>query len=207
MADYYVTFRGTLAAAQVQEIFVHSMATLSSAPAETVAADYAAQWIANMLPANWNPAVAYQEVTVAEILAAEPPQPRLAAATHFPCVLVGTSAGSMLPTQNAVAVSIYAGLKPNGVPAKGRFYLPPPSQAYITPTTGTLSSAHATSLRDQVADWWAGVRQLGHQPALWSRTRGTVIPWDSIRVGGTVDTIRRRRNELPEVYTQTVAVP
>jgi hypothetical protein len=42
-------------------------------------------------------------------------------------------------------------------------------------------------------------------PAVWSRSAGSMNIITQLRVGATVDTIRTRRNELPETYSvQTI---
>lgn len=215
MANYLATIRGTLASAALQEMFVHSFAVISSATVDTVANALAQHWTDCLntagfagLKAVFGPGVVYNEVTAANIINAEPPDPRLSTATHVAIgPIVGTGGNPQLPSQCALAVSVKAGLKPNGVPAKGRFYLPTPAGAVLDATTGQLAAGVADNVQECIADFWANMNLAGHRPALWSRTRGTVVPWDSIRVGNKIDTIRRRRNELPEVYTLEVTVP
>lgn len=197
-------------------MFVHTFAIISTSPPDTVANSLAAHWqtclntgansfpLKSLFPAQ----VVYNEVTVAAIINPEPPDPRLAAATHVTFTPVaGTGTGGMLPSQCAIAVSMVAGTRPNGVPAKGRFYLPGPSFGNVSSTDGTLAAATRDKIRDTIANWWGLMNASGHRPALWSRTYGTVVGWDKIRVGSTVDTQRRRRNELPEAYSQYIAVP
>lgn len=216
MTSYICTMRGTIATAALKEIFSHSIAVSSSASQDTVANDLGVAWLATLttggspagLRSVFPPAVVYNEVTAAEILNTEPPRPRVAAATHKPITpTAGLGGGIMLPSQCSLAVSITAGHKPNGAPAKGRFYLPGPSGANVDTTTGLLAAGVENLVRDRIADFWSRMRTSGHSPSLWSRTRGTVTPWDFIRVGRTIDTVRRRRNEVPEIYSTGVTVP
>lgn len=216
MTAYLCTLRGTIATAALSEIFSHSFSVISGASQATVAADLAANWLETLttsgsppgLRSVFPPPVIYTDATAAEMLAYEPPTPRLAAATHVAITpTAGTGGGIMLPSQCAIAVSITAGTKPNGAPAKGRFYLPGPSGSNVETTTGRLASGTDVFVRDRIADFWSKMRADGHDPALWSRVRGTVVGWDYIRVGRTIDTVRRRRNALPETYSTGVTVP
>lgn len=215
MTNYYATCRGKIATSSLKEIFVHSFAIISASSAQTVAQDLATTWAACLntgsggfpLKSLFGGSVVYDEITVAQLLNAEPPDPRLASATHVtigPVTGTGVTAG--IPSQCAVAVSMKAGTKANGVPQKGRFYLPPPATTHLDASSGLLQTDRPDVIRDTIAGWWVAMRGAGHAPALWSRTYGTVKPWDAIRVGRTVDTIRRRRNELPESYSQYVTV-
>lgn len=215
MTNYYATVRGTLASATLQEMFLHTFAIISSADQDTVANALATEWqeLLNTAPDGglktlFPPPVIYNEVTVARIINQEPPDPRIAAASHVQFdPIPGTAVPGMLPSQCSLAVSITAGSRPNGVPAKGRFHLPGPAAANVDANDGTLLPVVRDRTRDQMANWWASMNQLGHRPALWSRTYGTVVGWDNMRVGNKIDTIRRRRNELPEAYSVAIAVP
>lgn len=196
-------------------MFVHSFAIISASTVDTVANALSTHWQnclqtgdAYPLKAAFNVSVAYNEVTVANIINQEPPDPRLGAARHvFFTPITGSGGGQMLPSQCALAVSVTAGYRPNGVPAKGRFYLPAPTTNILSPTDGTVDPTKRDQISATIAQFWADMNLAGHRPALWSRTYGTVVEWDTIRVGSKVDTIRRRRNELPEAYSTAVAVP
>lgn len=215
MTNYLASLRGTISTPYLKEIFVHTFAIISSASQSTVANNLATQWQACLntgvasfpLKSMFPGQVAYNECTVAELLNAEPPEPRLAAATHVLWTdIQGTGTLGMIPSQCAVAVSVKAGTRPNGLPQKGRWYLPSPDRNQLDQASGLLSTGTEVKIRDTVADFWAKMNQAGDRPALWSRKYGTVKAWDQLRVGRTVDTIRRRRNELPEIYSQYVTV-
>lgn len=214
MANYLATIRGTLSSGTLGEIFVHTFAIISSSTQDQVAQSLANNWkdcLNNNTPYNLKDVfpgeVVYNEVTAAQILNAEPPEPRLASASHVTFTgIPGTGSGGMVPSQCAIAVSVKAGTRPNGLPQKGRFYLPTPAFGSLQAATGLLAPAYSTNIRDQLASFWAAMNAAGHRPALWSRTYGTVKQWDAIRVGNRIDTVRRRRNANPETYTPYVTV-
>lgn len=147
----------------------------------------------------FNAEVAYTEVVVAEILNLS--LGTVTAAYHEPFTppLIGTNLGLMLPSQNSIAISFTAGLRPNGTPLKGRSYMPPPSVQQLGPG-GLLLSA----TRDRLAEAWdtflTDLKTQSHLPSVWSRSIPTTQTIDSVRVGNKVDTIRTRRNKLPEAY-------
>lgn len=207
--------RGTIATATLKEIFVHGLTLSSSADQQAVANALSTQWQLALntgtasfpLKSVFAPAVSYDQVTAAAILNLEPPDPRVAAATHVAFTPIVGTGGAMIPSQCSIAVSYRAGLRPNGIPQKGRFYLPTPGISMLDTASGLVLATNAGKIRDTIATFWANMRAAGHIPVLWSKTYGTVAPWDAIRVGQTVDTQRRRRNELPEIYTQYVTVP
>jgi hypothetical protein len=147
------------------------------------------------------PDVTYEEVTCAPVL--DPMVPDLGAAFHAPFSpsLAGRATDpTLLPSQNAVAVSLTAGVRPNGTPFRGRFYLPPPNGSAIQ-ADGTLPSATVTNLSLMFKDHLDRLMALGHWPSIWSRTvEDLVQPVTQVRVGDRIDTIRSRRNRHPENY-------
>lgn len=207
MVNYLGNFKGTLATGTLAESFSHSLPMISSATPDVVAQSMVtaltSQWSAGVSPLSLHhpTAVSYTEVTVASII--DPLLGKVSVAYHlsFGTPLVGTGPGGALPSQNAIAVSYWArAARPNGGDIKSRFYLPTPDQEAVAPTDGTL----VTGTRDNIRDKWAAIltqlSDAGHQPACWSRTLGIVVPAHDMRVGNKVDTIRRRRNAMPEVY-------
>jgi hypothetical protein len=203
---YYTTLRGTLATGTLSEIFSHSLGIISSATAATVAQavrdTWQTAWTAGASPLQtlFAPGVVYVEATAAQVL--DPMVPDLGAAEHsqFSPSLPGTGLVGMLPSQNALAVSLTAGLRPNGTPFKGRFYLPPISSGAIV-TDGLLNPSLQVSVADAMESWLNALSALQHYPAVWSRTvEDLVNPVSQVRVGNKLDTIRSRRNALPETY-------
>lgn len=205
MANYYTQLRGTLVPNTLGEIFTHSLAIVSASTATVVATEvrdaWQAQWVAEVPPlsADFPTGVTYTEATAAEILQLF--DGTLSAAQHVPFspTRPGTAVGEMLPSQTAIAVSLTAGLRANGTPLKGRFYLPAPTEA-ATDANGMMSLAVQQRIADYMGQFISTLQASGHTPCVWSRTEGRLSSIDSIRVGNKFDTIRRRRNALPEVY-------
>lgn len=211
MPNYYTTLRGTIVPNTLGEVFTHSLAIVSASTAQVVAQEvhdaFQAQWVAEVPPlsADFPTGVTYTESTAAEIL--DPFNGTLAAAVHVPFnpVRPGTGAGEMLPSQVAIAVSLYAGLRANGTRMKGRFYLPAPTEAGTT-STGELVLAFQQRIADYMAQFITTLQASGHVPCVWSRTEGRLSTVDGIRVGNKYDTIRRRRNALPETYEERMGL-
>jgi hypothetical protein len=212
--NYLCTLRGKLSTATLNEIFVHSLCITSSATAPVVAAMVMASWAT-----EWNAAgtsistvfpsggLTYNEATAAEILGQEVTG-ELGPAAHVPFSpeLSGSTGGNSLPSQTALVVSLTGGTRPNGAPMKGRFYLPPPHAGTLT-TDGTLATAHQAKVAAGVMRFINTLNSAGHKVSIWSRTYGTVNPVTSIRVGNKFDTVRSRRNKLPETYDLRAITP
>lgn len=205
MANYLTTLRGTIVPNTLAEIFTHSLSIISASTASVVATEvrdaWQAQWVAEVPPlsADFPVSVTYTEATAAEILQLF--DGTLAAAQHVPFspTRPGTGVGEMLPSQTAIAVTLVAGLRANGTPMKGRFYLPAPTEA-ATDANGMLSLGVQQRIADYMGQFISTLQASGHTPAVWSRIEGRLASVDSIRVGNKFDTIRRRRNSLPETY-------
>lgn len=205
MANYLTQLRGTIVPNTLAEIFTHSLAIVSASSAAVVATEvrdaWQAQWVAEVPPlsADFPPGITYTEATAAEILNLF--DGTLAAAQHVPFSpnRPGTAVGEMLPSQTAIAVSLVAGLRANGTPMKGRFYLPAPTEA-ATDANGMLQLAVQQRIADYMGQFITTLQASGHTPCVWSRTEGRLSTLDGIRVGNKFDTIRRRRNSLPETY-------
>lgn len=211
MPNYLTTLRGTIVPSTLGEIFSHSLAVVSASTAQVVAQEvhdaWQAQWVAEVPPlsADFPTGITYTESTAAEVL--DLFNGTLAAAIHVPFnpTRPGTGAGEMLPSQTAIAVSLYAGLRANGTRMKGRFYLPAPTEAGTT-ATGELTLAFQQRVADYMAQFISTLQASGHSPCVWSRTEGRFSTVDGIRVGNKYDTIRRRRNSLPETYEERMGL-
>lgn len=208
MAVYHTSFRGTIATATVGEIFSHSHGIESGASAQAVAEAMRTSWQTAWvgLSSFFGPQVQYTEATAAQVL--DPTIPNLGAAWHasFEPPLTGTALDpTILPSQNAVAVSLTAGNRPDGRPFKGRFYLPPPHQDLID-ADGFLSPTTTLNIANAIKGYLESLNAAGHVCSVWSRTEEDLVGWiTQVRVGNKVDTIRTRRNAQPEVYA-TVAI-
>jgi hypothetical protein len=212
MTVYHCTFRGRVGLNEASDIFSHSLGIESSANNATVGASLRDAWKAlwqagsNGLDQHYNDRTIYEEVTVAQVI--DPMVPDLGAAHHTPFApeLPGLGLAETLPQQSAIAVSLIAGLRPNGTPFRGRFYLPAP-QATVLVADGLLDPAVQQNILDLVMVFISTLRSAGHIPSVWSRTvEDLVAPVSQVKVGSKIDTIRSRRNDRPEVYkAQTVA--
>lgn len=114
----------------------------------------------------------------------------------------GASTAGSLPTQIAICVSLQTGLA--GSRNRGRFYLPTPDRTVVA-TTGRLASAGLTGLVNGLTAWKNSLIGDGFTPIVLSRTEGAQTVVTALRVGNVLDTQRRRRNDLVEVYS-TIAV-
>jgi hypothetical protein len=212
VSDYLCTLRGSLNAGTIGEIFSHSLAIQSSAEPSGIAAAvnsaWVAAWTAGTYPLQnyFGTSVLYEETTAALILDAILPDVTVSAAHHFsfPAGTAGTNASPILPTQNAVAISLTAGSRPNGAPMKGRFYLPNVCSDVLEATDGTLKPTAHTGIHAATTGFLTALQSAGHQPAVWSRKLGVLQPVQSVRVGDRIDTIRTRRNRGVENYVQGV---
>lgn len=208
MPVYATTFRGTINSATVGEIFSHSHGVESAAGAQVVAEAMRTHWTTawGVLSSFFGAEIKYEEATAASVL--DPMVPDLGAAWHaaFSPALAGTAIdNSILPSQNAIAVSLTAGNRPDGRPFKGRFYLPPPHQDLVD-ANGLLSSAQTLSIANGIKGYMDAMNAAGHVVTVWSRTTEDLVnPVNQVRVGNKLDTIRSRRNAQPEVYS-TVAI-
>lgn len=206
MTNYHVGLNGTFALGSDSDEFVHGLSVISTAEPSALAVAVQLAWedawadplgaVANLFPTT----VTYTDVTVAAVL--DPIAGTLFAAFHQPfnAGLSGTSAAPSIPSQNAIAVSLTAGQRPNGTYIKGRFYLPSPATNALEANTALLTPTARTTIADNMAGFVTALKVAGHQPAVWSRVLGTFSPVQQLRVGSKVDTQRRRRNDSVEVY-------
>jgi hypothetical protein len=208
MTNYLTTVRGTIAQATLKEIFVFTIAGVATSDANTVATAvknaFGTAWAASPTIANQTSSqVVYTEVTAAEILNMS--TGALKAASHVPFAPTLTGSGtSLLPSQCSIAISTAGGAKPNGTPYRGRFYIPGPQQSVLTSTTGLM--ANPTTYLTWAKNFLVACIANSFVPAVWSRKDGNMNIITAIRVGDRVDTIRSRRNELPETYV-TATIP
>lgn len=94
-----------------------------------------------------------------------------------------------------------------GYASNGRMYIP--SSLGITAGTGLISAADAGNAATAGATFIGAVNAVGIGIASVMSTVGTgrSEPITGVRVGRVMDTQRRRRNQLPETYTEPVPVP
>jgi hypothetical protein len=113
--------------------------------------------------------------------------------------------------QSACAVSL--GTNRRGPTGRGRFFIPMIATVVDQAQFFHTNVAQADGLRDSAATMlndinnWPGIDVI---QASWrvciASTKGYNSKVNSVRVGRVIDTIRTRRNKLPEAYTATAAV-
>lgn len=204
MTDYLTTIRGNLSPATMAEIFVFTLAVQSSGSQTDVATAVRDTFQtafngAGGLKSLVSNKTEFTEATAAEIINLRGTKPALMAATHvaFSPTLTGSGVKAT-PPQTAVTVSLVGGVKPNGTPFRGRFYLPGPDQSTIDPASGL--NVIPDNWRIAMKNWMDLLIAGAHFPSIWSRKAGALYPVSQIRVGNRFDTVRRRRNSNAETY-------
>lgn len=206
MTVFHTTLKGVCGAGASADIFTHSLGIESNGDAATVGNAIRDSWITAMqgggagMDQYYNSTTLWEEVTVAQVL--DPMVPDLSAALHVPFTpaIPGLGLAITLPQQTAIAVSLKAGQRPNGSPFRGRFYLPAPQQTTVI-AEGLIDPAVQQGILSAVAGHLSRLKAAGHSLAIWSRTVDDLVGHvTEVRVGNKFDTIRRRRNAIPETY-------
>jgi hypothetical protein len=112
--------------------------------------------------------------------------------------LVGLDSSGPLPPQLAVCVSLKTAV--NTRRGRGRFYLPGLCKGGINSTNGRIGTGTMSTIVDAVANYQTALNALGVGLGVNSRADSVVRPVTSARIGNVLDTIRRRRDHLVEVY-------
>jgi len=203
MAIFRSDFQGSLYGI---EEFQHGLHWNSSDSSAGLASDLAAAWLTLLADTAINTYfrtnVIWDQVNVSE-LGTTPANPIL---TSAQAVIAdgGTSSDPGLPAQCSPCLSLTTSTA--GSRARGRMYLPPPDTTAMT-TTGRLDSAFRTAMVNALDTFFATMGSNAASPVVVSSVGGvyTTYPVTTIRLGDVVDTQRRRRNNIAEVYT-TAAV-
>jgi hypothetical protein len=119
--------------------------------------------------------------------------------------LTGASADAPLPSQCAHVVSLRTGLP--GPRYRGRMYLPGFGVSQMT-VEGQIAAGAASDLANGMAAFFDAVNDSVVAPAtafVASDAAQQLTAITSVQVGTTVDTQRRRRDAVPEIYS-TAAV-
>lgn len=117
----------------------------------------------------------------------------------------GTGGAGAVP-QLSLCVSLLTGQR-RGAAARGRFY-PPPLGGFGILTDGQVGSATreavATGAQKLIRDLnnWQGIDLPGALDVCVLGKGGVTRTVTSVAVGSVIDTQRRRRNKLKEVYTE-----
>jgi hypothetical protein len=133
----------------------------------------------------------------------------------------GSATGS-LPPENTVVASLYgydpAGYAPQRARKRGRIYLPTPAPSAVDGTgtmTPTTTAAYATgvqswlnALTSSIEPGGSGIISDHHwRPYVTSTAGQMATKVQAIKVGNVIDTQRRRRRQLTELYeTRTINV-
>lgn len=114
--------------------------------------------------------------------------------------LAGAAVEEMLPFQCATCVTlITASATRHG---RGRFYLPP--LAALVLEDGRLNAAALSNLDGAFTAFFSELATGGLTAVVRNRTGHISTPVTEARVGDVIDTQRRRRNKLEEVFTSVV---
>lgn len=116
---------------------------------------------------------------------------------------VTTGTASLVP-QASTCATLGTALQ-RGRGHAGRIYLPMCPSMNID---GHMDPGQCGIIGNAVANWINSVALLtGDTPVVWSKIADSVTPLTHVRVGDIIDTQRRRRTSLKEVYhTATVAI-
>lgn len=199
MALYRADFQGTIYGI---EEFQHGLHFSSSDSAAGLAADAAAAWLTVLADAAANTfyttGVVWSQVNVSE-LGATPAAPIV---TSAQAVIAdgGTSTDTSLPAQCSPCVSLSTSTA--GSRARGRMYLPPPDGSAVS-TTGRLIAGFRTAWIGALDTFFATMAGNAATCVVVSAVGGVYTTYvvNTIRMGDVVDTQRRRRNNIAEVYT------
>lgn len=114
----------------------------------------------------------------------------------------GVNTNPIHPNQIALAVSLTTGFS-RGPAHRGRFFLPLP-QSLSDSETGLIPADEATSVKGTAATWLAAMNAVDadYQVAVFSRKSGAATHRlvTGVSVGRALDTQRRRRRKLTELW-------
>lgn len=193
MANYRLTVKGTVPGEEFN-FGIHATGAAGGAAAAVAA-------LVTALTAAWNDAtdgwkqVFSTDVSVVAVHAAElaPITQRQVDARETGLVLVGTSAGDMLPHECAVAVTT-RGATANRKD-RGRFYLPPVAVTVIS--NGRLILAQRDHIAQGAAILVNQLQGLAFNPVILHPDDTTTLI-TGVDVGDVIDVQKRRRNKLLE---------
>lgn len=117
-----------------------------------------------------------------------------------PVSLVGADAGSALPGDVALVVSLRTNLANRR--GRGRFYLPQPAASSLT----SDGKVNADTINDIIASLqaaWGPYNSATAAPVVYSRTGRITTPVVRFDIGNLFDTQRRRENAVTESRTSS----
>lgn len=113
-----------------------------------------------------------------------------------------SNVGSFMPLQTALCVSL--GSARPGASGRGRFFLPWQDNTVIG-TDFRIDANTTTVVATRAADLVSQVNHLG-QPVIINSSKGTNSVVNSVKVGRVLDTMRSRREKVPESYVMGPAL-
>lgn len=178
---------------------LHGESNLSTGDAATAFADaLTAAWGAGMDDLT----TADIDLTLASAATLNPATDGQVTRAEVVLALTGVASGEMLPFQCATVISLLTASATRS--GRGRFYLPP--LAVSQTDQGRVSAAAMIVLDTAWTAFFDSLNTDGVTPVVRNRTAHVSTTVTSARVGNVIDTQRRRRNKLTEVYT-VIAVP
>jgi len=199
MALYRADFQGTVYGI---ETFQHGLHFSSSDTTAGLAADLDAAWTTLLGTSTWSTyfttGIVWSQINVSE-LGATPASPIVTSA-QATLGISGASSDVGLPAQCSPCVSLTTATA--GSRARGRMFLPPPDTTVLT-TVGRIGATPRGDLINALDTFFATMAANGADCVVVSGVGGvyTTYPVNTIRLGDVIDTQRRRRSSIAEVYT------
>jgi hypothetical protein len=198
MALYRMVASGTTPG-ETFSFTLHAEGNLSTADAATAFGDaLTAAWAGGMDDLT----TADIDLTLASVATLDPATDGQVTRAEVVLALTGVASGEMLPFQCATVISLLTNSATRH--GRGRFYLPP--LAVSATDQGRVSAAAMIVLDTAWTAFFDSLNTDGVTPVVRNRTGHVSTTVTSARVGNVIDTQRRRRNKLTEVYT-VIAVP
>lgn len=173
-----------------------------------IAQRVASSWSTNVSTAGYSPNVSGTRVKCYHIPGGPTAKADASGESSFPSPWQN-NAGVTLPPENTLVCSLYSFAPGTFAPLKGRrrrgrMYLPTPFQGSVGNSGRATTSFQEQVLADMV-DFFDGVQGALPSlevvtPVVCSQMDQTTYPLKFVRVGNVIDTQRRRRNRLTEVY-------
>lgn len=210
MTDYLLSYEGSQGA--TLEAFTHTLVVNALGMTQETVAEKARDAfeaaVATEGPAfdgAFNTLSTWEQVKAAEILDLFEGTLFAASTAEFNTPKPSGS-GTSLPFQIATAVSLRAGTRPNGTPLRGRFYVPQSNTANVD-SLGRWGATYMADLAAFIGVWFVALNDESLIPRVWSRTLGVTQTVESVRIGNIPDTIRSRRSQQVELYTDVDITP
>jgi hypothetical protein len=199
VALYRADFQGTIYGI---ETFQHGLHFSSSDSTAGLAADLDTAWTAVLANANFSDqfttGIVWSQINVSE-LGTTPAAPIVTSA-QATLGGAGTAATAGLPAQCSPCISLTTATA--GSRARGRMFLPPLAAAALS-SVGRISSTPRGLILGVLDTFFGAMSANAADCVVVSSVGGvyTTYPVNTIRLGDVIDTQRRRRNTIAEVYS------